>query len=59
MSRLVIVSLLIGLSAPAVRAQDEWIKGVSYTTSWEDAIKQVKSTGKMLFIYNGWKREKV
>ena len=36
--------------------QDEWVSGVSYTTDWKQAIKTVKQTGKMLFIYNGWKR---
>ena len=35
---------------------DEWVQGVSYTTDWKQAIKTVKQTGKMLFIYNGWKR---
>ena len=59
MKHALLAILLVSLSTPAVRADDEWVKGVSYTTSWDDAIKEVKNTGKMLFIYNGWKREKV
>ena len=51
--------VLLLLVTPATRADDEWVKGVSYTTDWDEAIKMVKSSGKMLFIYNGWKREKV
>ena len=35
---------------------DEWVQGVSYTTDWKQAIKTAQQTGKMLFIYNGWKR---
>ena len=49
--------LLVGLGT--ARADDEWAKGVSYTTDWDKAIKLAKETGKMLFIYNGWEREKV
>lgn len=59
MKHLLLASLLLSLIAPALRADDEWVKGVTYTTSWDEAIKEVKNTGKMLFIYNGWKREKV
>ena len=32
-----------------------WVDGVSYTTDWKTAIKAVQQSGKMLFIYNGWK----
>ncbi len=34
----------------------EWVDGVAYTTDWKTAIKAVQQSGKMLFIYNGWKR---
>ena len=34
-------------------SNQEWAKGIPFTTSWPDAIKQARETGKMLFIYNG------
>ena len=62
MKAAIIVSTLLALVAPAASAQKkgpEWAKGVPYTTDWDEAIKQVKETGKMLFIYNGWERAKI
>jgi len=47
------------LTAPALAGEKEWAKGVPYTTDWEDAIREAKSTGKILMIYNGWEREKI
>ena len=37
-------------------SKDKWADDVPYLTDWEDAIKQARETGKMLFIYNGWKK---
>jgi hypothetical protein len=37
----------------------EWAEGVPYLTDWKAAIKEASNTGKILFIYNGWQREKV
>jgi len=35
----------------------EWVDGIAYTTDWKTAIKAAQQSGKMLFIYNGWKRK--
>lgn len=34
----------------------EWAKGIPYTTDWKAAIRDVRQTGRMLLIYNGWQR---
>ena len=50
------VSLLVA-GAPSAPARDgEWAKGISYTLDWDQAIKEVKQSGKMLFVVNGWER---
>ncbi len=36
-----------------------WAEGIPFHTDFESAIKEVRETGKMLFIYNGWEREKI
>ena len=55
-----IISLIAALIVPALgRAPDDddvWAKGIPYTTKWDEAIKQARESGKMLFIYNGWQR---
>ncbi len=48
-------------AAPSAQAQkagdkDAWAKDVAFTTDWKKAIKSVRESGKMLIIYNGWKR---
>ena len=48
-----------GAATALLAGSEEWAKGIKIHTSWEDAIKECRSTGKLLFIYNGWKREKV
>jgi len=49
------LSVVLGLSAAALAAGDEWAKGVPVLTDWDKAIKQARTTGRILFIYNGWK----
>ena len=44
---------------PAGEKTGEWAKGITYTTDWQAAIKEARNTGKILFIYNGWEREKI
>ena len=39
------------------KAENVWAEGVPYVTDWDEAIKQAKTTGRLLFIYNGWKAE--
>jgi len=39
--------------------KDEWAPEVPCTTEWKDAIREAKNTGRILFIYNGWQREKI
>ena len=51
---IVVTLLIVGTPTPAKDA--EWAKGVSYTTDWAQAIKEVKQSGKMLFVVNGWER---
>lgn len=41
---------------PAQKTKKEWAPGVPYHVDWDDAIKEARRTGKMLFIYNGWER---
>jgi len=51
--------LLLALStvvAGARPADDQWADGVAYTTDWDDALSQVRESGKLLMIYNGWER---
>ena len=48
------------LAAPVLAGGDgEWTKGIPYTTDFKAAIKEARTTGKLLLIYNGWQREKV
>ena len=44
---------------PALAGGQEWVEGVPYTTDYKAAIKEARTTGKLLLIYNGWQREKV
>ena len=46
----------VGAFAPPLAADGEWVDGVAYTTDWDDAIEEVRETGKILLIYNGWER---
>ncbi|MFH0944895.1 MAG: hypothetical protein V2A76_06825 [Planctomycetota bacterium] len=49
--------LLLGLLAgPAARC-DEWAEGVPYTTDWEFGIRKAQETGRILFVYTGWRTE--
>ncbi|MCA9322911.1 MAG: hypothetical protein KDB53_19375 [Planctomycetes bacterium] len=41
----------------AQKKDGQWADDISYTTDWDGAIKAVQESGKMLFIYNGWKNE--
>ena len=45
--------------APAQKKEGQWAEGVPYTTSWDDAIAAVRSSGKLLFIYNGWENKDI
>jgi len=60
MRTLLLVAMLVG-AAPAsdVAAKDGegWAEGVPYLTDYDDAIKAARESGRMLLIYNGWKRE--
>ena len=40
-------------------AKHSWAAGIPFHTDFESAMKEVGETGKMLFIYNGWEREKI
>ena len=51
--------LLLAAPMSAKDKKKEWANDISYTTSWEEAIKECRNTGKMLFIYNGWERAKI
>lgn len=51
-----IATLVLVAPARAGGKDEEWVKGVTYTTDWKQAIKTARETGKMIFIYNGWKR---
>ena len=56
----IFASLAITLFAvPALAGGSEWVEGVPYRTDFKAAIKEARSTGKILLIYNGWQREKV
>lgn len=58
-----ICALAFATAAPAQKnpaqknraGKDEWAKGVPFHTKFEDAIKDVRRTGRILVIYNGWK----
>ncbi len=54
LATLVAASLVAAPSAVA-KEKDEWGKDIPFTTSWKDAIKSVRESGKILMIYNGWK----
>jgi len=41
------------------KQKDTWTKGVPYTTDWKKAIKAARESGKMIFIYNGWKNRNI
>ncbi len=56
MRRTATLICLLALAA-AAPAQGEWAKGVPFTTSWDEAIKAVSESGKLLFIYNGWENK--
>lgn len=53
------VGAALYVSGP-VEAKDDkkaqWGEGVPFLTEWDDAIKEVRESGKMLFVYNGWER---
>ena len=51
--------VFFALASAGLAADKEWAKGVPFTTDWDKAIKEIRSTGKILFVYNGWEREKV
>lgn len=51
--------LALASLSSSLMAQKGWSKDIPYTTSWDDAIKEVRETGKLLFIYNGWEKAKV
>ena len=53
------VLLANGLDAQKKKNKQSWVKGVPYTTDWKKAIKQARESGKMLFIYNGWKNPNI
>ena len=53
-----LIGLLVALTATPIVAAD-WVDGVPYTTDWEAAIKQARESGKMIYIYNGWQKDKV
>ena len=55
----IVLAIVCGAPAQDAAAKDAptWAEGVPYLTDYEDAIKQVRETGRMLLIYNGWKRE--
>ena len=55
LAALLMAVLLAAPLAAKDKKADVWGPGVPYTTDWDDAIKQVRSSGKMLFIYNGWR----
>ncbi|MHC4953596.1 MAG: hypothetical protein ACYTGZ_06880 [Planctomycetota bacterium] len=57
--RVFIPLALVLLALPANAGKTEWAKGVAYTTDFKQAIKEARTTGKILLIYNGWQREKV
>jgi len=50
---------LLCLAAGAFAGDKGWAPGIEYTTDWKAAIKEARNTGKILFIYNGWQREKI
>ena len=56
--RTALLTLLLSATAWAADKK-EWAPGVAYTTDWKSAIKEARNTGKILFIYNGWQREKI
>ena len=60
LSLLTITALCFAVAAAPAQtkknAKNEWAKGVPFHTKFEDAIKEVRRTGKILVIYNGWKR---
>ncbi len=53
------ILILAALAALAHAADKEWAEGVPFTTDWNAAIKEARTTGKLLFIYNGWERPDV
>ena len=54
LSILVLAGLSSDVQAQKKGKQGQWAEGVTYTTSWDEAIKAARETGKMLLIYNGW-----
>lgn len=58
--RMRVTATLLVLAAAAPAADEKaWAEGVPYTTVWKDAIRLARNTGRILFIYNGWQREKI
>ena len=54
----VLASIALPLLAKDKKAaQDAWAEGVPYKTDWKEAIDEARTSGKLLFIYNGWKKE--
>ena len=51
--------VFLALASVGLAADTEWAKGVPFTTDWDKAIKEIRNTGKILLVYNGWEREKV
>lgn len=57
---LLLTALLLG-TVPAhdasAKESEGWAEGVPYLTDYDEAIKAARESGRMLLIYNGWKRE--
>ena len=51
-----IVSIVLSTGAAAQKT-GEWAKGIPFHTDWKSAIEEVRNTGKLLFIYNGWQKK--
>jgi hypothetical protein len=51
--------VVLALASVGLAADKEWAEGVPFTTDWDQAIREIKSTGRILLVYNGWEREKV
>ncbi len=52
-----IATLALATTTPAQKTKagkNEWAKGVPFHTNFKDAIKDVRRTGRILVIYNGW-----
>ena len=57
---MVLVALLVGtvpMHEASAKDSEGWAEGVPYLTDYDEAIKAARESGRMLLIYNGWKRE--